>query len=128
VYSLKLRHASQDINISQVSVPLDRLQPRYKATAEEVLHQVMGTVMRPVEAIERGASTLVRLLSGIRIHAGFWQAYERVCGDVMDAVGRHEEEITQGDCDVILTGHSLGGALAQLLALDLRMRLGTEAR
>lgn len=51
----------------------------------------------------------------VRVHRGFEDQYHAVRAHVSMAIGRHYQ---RGD-DVVFTGHSLGGALAQLAAVDL---------
>ena len=48
-----------------------------------------------------------------RVHGGFWHAYEAVHKEIWQEVGRREPS------RVFVTGHSLGGALATLAALDI---------
>lgn len=88
----------------------------------QVLSGLVDSVMHPVEALERGATSLLRLLSGVHIHAGFWAAYGKMSQEILQMLTNKEEF----SGDIVVTGHSLGGALAQLLALDLRMSLGAK--
>jgi hypothetical protein len=64
---------------------------------------------------------LVALPEGGAVHAGFLRALER--GDSWDRLARHVRE-RQRSRTLVLTGHSLGGALATLAAA----RLGGGAR
>lgn len=50
---------------------------------------------------------------GIKVHAGFHAAYELLRGQILRALSR------QKGAHLFITGHSLGGALAQLMALDI---------
>lgn len=56
-------------------------------------------------------------------HEGFTEAYAAVQGEVIHVLESmlHSEKRT-----VMLTGHSLGGALATLCALDVRLSLGLD--
>ena len=53
----------------------------------------------------------------ITVHTGFANSYRAVRTEVLDAV----KEILQGHPDrtIVLTGHSLGGAIANLAAMDI---------
>ncbi|MDX1521213.1 MAG: lipase family protein [Anaerolineae bacterium] len=51
--------------------------------------------------------------SGLKVHAGFIEAYSSVRDAVLEAVKNSEYE------EVYCTGHSLGGALAAICALDI---------
>ena len=51
---------------------------------------------------------------GVRVHRGFWQAYKSLAGDIRALVAR-----TPADLGLYITGHSLGGALAQIASMDL---------
>ncbi|OSX76722.1 hypothetical protein BU14_0177s0003 [Porphyra umbilicalis] len=57
-----------------------------------------------------------------RVHSGFWTAYESVRTELLDDVRRCLAEVP--DRRVLITGHSLGGALATLCAFDCRVQLG----
>lgn len=47
---------------------------------------------------------------GVQIHTGFWDAFEDLAGDIKAAVDQHVPH----DLGLYITGHSLGGALAQI--------------
>jgi len=54
---------------------------------------------------------------GVRVHKGFFSAYKRIMFAVVSAVS---ELFATGEFDTLLvTGHSLGGAVAMLAALDI---------
>lgn len=55
---------------------------------------------------------------GIRIHSGFWDAYARVAAEIAAAVGQLPAN-GFGEVGLYITGHSLGGALAQIAAAAL---------
>ncbi|GAB0490403.1 hypothetical protein MMPV_001640 [Pyropia vietnamensis] len=57
-----------------------------------------------------------------RVHSGFWMAYESVRSELLDDVRRCLTEVPNRR--VMVTGHSLGGALATLCAFDCRVQLG----
>ena len=61
---------------------------------------------------------------GCAVHAGFWNMYKGIKPEVIDAVtkGLCEHDVTE----LVLTGHSLGGAISYLLAIDLLVPGGLE--
>eukprot|EP00911_Craspedida_sp_UC1_P000836 UC1_evm2s641 len=54
--------------------------------------------------------------SGVRVHGGFWRAYNSVRKHTTTTVSSLVRQ--NRGYDLLITGHSLGGALAQLAALD----------
>ena len=54
---------------------------------------------------------------GCAVHTGFWKMYKGVRTELLDALakGLREKEVAE----LVITGHSMGGALSYLLALDL---------
>jgi hypothetical protein len=61
---------------------------------------------------------------GCAVHAGFWKMYKGIKPEVIGAVkkGLRDYDVTE----LVLTGHSLGGALSYLLAIDLLVPGGLE--
>lgn len=59
----------------------------------------------------------------IQVHHGFYSAYYNttIRHGVLDAVKRVKE--FYGDIDIIVTGHSMGGAMASFCALDLKVMI-----
>lgn len=57
---------------------------------------------------------------GIAVHAGFHAAYKLLRGDVLRAIAREK------GTHLFITGHSMGGALAQLMALDIAANKGDD--
>jgi len=72
----------------------------------------------------------------VRVHAGFWNAYQSVRDEMMDEINLQYFQMRRltslqspspaqydtGSLCVICTGHSLGGALATFAALDIQRR------
>lgn len=58
--------------------------------------------------------------SDIRVHRGFLGCYKSVRGEILKHVGSLRDKITQ----IFVTGHSLGGALATLCAVDIQYNFG----
>ena len=56
-----------------------------------------------------------------KAHSGFYNAYKDIGDYIKDAVSSLKFE--HPDAQLIITGHSLGGALALLSALDLKYHL-----
>ncbi|KAG9303622.1 hypothetical protein G9A89_018518 [Geosiphon pyriformis] len=59
---------------------------------------------------------------GARIHGGFYEVYERVRESILWKIQwmLNREENSCGGYDVIISGHSLGGALSIFLGLDVK--------
>jgi predicted lipase len=58
--------------------------------------------------------------SKIRVHNGFIDAYKEIRGDIHDLYQKNPKNI------VLITGHSLGGALATLCAVDMQYNFQNE--
>jgi hypothetical protein len=54
-----------------------------------------------------------------KVHSGFAVSWEQLCGPVMDDLSRAIAGAPD-DCPILITGHSMGGALACLCALEVR--------
>lgn len=67
---------------------------------------------------------LARIFASKRVHSGFLKAYRAVREEVRTQVSDYLSWV-EGDRRVLVTGHSLGAALATLCALDLREMLDT---
>jgi triacylglycerol lipase len=60
--------------------------------------------------------------SPIRVHAGFVEAYASIAQDIRALVGKRVASGAGGCDSVVVLGHSLGGALAVLCAVDLQFQ------
>ena len=60
---------------------------------------------------------------GVYVHVGFWDALEPVYSAIVNDLKE-----SRGDRTVWITGHSLGGALAQLMAYRIKMSSDPEVR
>lgn len=70
--------------------------------------------------LEYKVSILI-LFALFQVHHGFYNAYHNttIRPGILNAVARAKE--FYGDIGIIVTGHSMGGAMASFCALDLRV-------
>eukprot|EP00898_Chlorokybus_atmophyticus_P004644 jgi/Chlat1/5180/Chrsp33S05158 len=61
-----------------------------------------------------------------RVHSGFYMAWRRVAREVLSLVSQERVKVKEPR-PVLVTGHSLGGALAVLCAYDMRVAMGIPA-
>ncbi|WP_151192539.1 lipase family protein [Cysteiniphilum sp. JM-1] len=66
-------------------------------------------------------ATLHGSVNGSRVHSGFYQRYSQGRNDFLDLLNQyiHQAQTRNKAVDILVTGHSLGGALASLAAIDL---------
>lgn len=55
----------------------------------------------------------------VSVHSGFWDSYQEMKPDMMTGLSAALE--ASGARTILVTGHSLGGAMAELAALDLKI-------
>ncbi|WP_440618026.1 lipase family protein [Cysteiniphilum sp. 6C5] len=66
-------------------------------------------------------ATLHGSVNGSRVHNGFYQRYSQGRNDFLELLNQyiHQAQTRNKAVDILVTGHSLGGALASLAAIDL---------
>lgn len=62
--------------------------------------------------------------SKIQVHRGFLKCYKSVRGKILEYISTHRESIHQ----IFVAGHSLGGALSLLCALDIQYNCGIHPK
>ena len=72
---------------------------------------------------KRRAPRFLHKLTAPQIHSGFWLAYSTVREEIHSAV---RAELLKEPGDLLVTGHSLGGSLATLCAVDLSIHTVTR--
>ncbi|KAM3371472.1 hypothetical protein ACQJBY_018723 [Aegilops geniculata] len=70
---------------------------------------------------------LMRFMSWLKVHTGFYSAYNNTLlrPAITNAVRKARR--LYGDINIIVTGHSMGGAMASFCALDLAISLGSDS-
>lgn len=77
---------------------------------------IFDLLRRAFRHVKRRAPRFLRPLTAPQIHSGFWIAYSTVRERVHTVV---RTELLREPADLLVTGHSLGGSLATLCAVDL---------
>lgn len=62
---------------------------------------------------------LMRFLLWLKVHTGFYSSYNNTLLRPVITNAVRKAKKLHGDCDIIVTGHSMGGAIASFCALDL---------
>jgi predicted lipase len=62
----------------------------------------------------------------VRVHKGFLSCWEALAGDAVEALNRSIALAGAGSPQVLVTGHSLGAAVATLASLDIQRQLGVD--
>ncbi|KAG8099154.1 hypothetical protein GUJ93_ZPchr0013g37820 [Zizania palustris] len=62
-----------------------------------------------------------------KVHSGFFSSYNNTILRQAITSAVHKARKSYGDINVIVTGHSMGGAMASFCALDLAINLGSES-
>ncbi|GJN10741.1 hypothetical protein PR202_ga28860 [Eleusine coracana subsp. coracana] len=61
-----------------------------------------------------------------KVHSGFFSSYNNTILRLAITSAVHKARVSYGDINVIVTGHSMGGAMASFCALDLAINLGSD--
>jgi len=95
-----------------------------KGKAFETLGNALtdGNILKSSPSFFLNTSRLTQAQRGARVHLGFNRAYSRLRPDIVAALNQHRGK------NVYVFGHSLGGALASLCALDIRVNLTRDFR
>ncbi|KAF9043494.1 alpha/beta-hydrolase [Hymenopellis radicata] len=89
----------------------------YRPPTKQLIVAISGTIL-PVQAIQDLRFLFQKHPSGRgRVHTGFWTLYEGLKDSICNAMaqGFREHDVEE----LVLTGHSMGGAISYLLALDI---------
>jgi len=95
-----------------------------KGNALETLGNALtdGNILKSSPSFFLNTSALTQAQRNSRVHLGFNNAYWRLRPNIVAALQPH------GGKQVYVFGHSLGGALASLCALDIRINFGRDFR
>jgi len=63
--------------------------------------------------------------TGIQVHEGFKSDTENIYPGILQAVKNRKEKCS--NCGILITGHSLGGAISSIVALKLHQDMGSSA-
>jgi predicted lipase len=63
----------------------------------------------------------------LKVHSGFFSSYNNTILRLAITSAVHKARQSYGDINVIVTGHSMGGAMASFCALDLAINLGSNS-
>ncbi|KAH6897607.1 lipase [Coprinopsis sp. MPI-PUGE-AT-0042] len=77
----------------------------------------LAIILKPLETVG------VTAIGGAEAHTGFQFAYNAVADEVLDTV--RKEMAARPDFKIVVTGHSLGGAVASMASLSIRAALPT---
>lgn len=109
----------------------DQLIPGYYVAIDRSINSVVvahqGTERKNIVSVLNNADFFLEPLpaarfpnapAGVEVHDGFLDTFERTADDVLSFVGQALEQT--GFTDVLVTGHSLGGAIGMLDSLMIR--------
>jgi hypothetical protein len=119
-------------DFSKVSPYVQNFKPTYRIRSVES-HDVngfVGSMETSIYIVFRGSQSFSNFVddfdirtreeycTGCLVHKGFYEATQSVLPDVLDEISRLQTKNPKLD-DIVITGHSLGAALATIAALDL---------
>lgn len=119
-------------DFSKVSPYVKKFKPTYRIQSIES-HDVngfVGTMETSIYIVFRGSQSLSNFVddfdirtqeeycTGCMVHKGFFEATQSVLPGVLEEISRQQAKNPSLE-DIVVTGHSLGAALATIAALDL---------
>lgn len=90
----------------------------FRGSGGETWWQTASNAVTDGNALKEKPSWLKKHNSKARVHKGFSNEYARFRGEILKQVEKH------ADKPIFVVGFSLGGALAQLAALDIKLNTG----
>lgn len=99
-------------------IDVDGAQAYVMSDGKDVLIACRGTEPSEMNDVKADLDTVkVPHPLGGKVHRGFYREYEKVMPGIREALAKHNKK---GDKEVWVCGHSLGGAMAVLVAVDLK--------
>ncbi|KAA8494614.1 Phospholipase A1-II 1 [Porphyridium purpureum] len=86
----------------------------------------LGALMQGAFAGRGFGADVQALLSVARVHAGFAEAYKSVRERLLECLDKVVDACENAEMPMYFTGHSMGGSLATLTALEASMRYGPQ--
>ncbi|TFK57277.1 alpha/beta-hydrolase [Heliocybe sulcata] len=92
----------------------------YRPSKKQLVLAISGThnikqVFQDLRAIRKP----YRQGKGCAVHTGFWKLYKGIKEAAMESLHDTLQPLSQDVQEIVITGHSMGGAVGSLLALDL---------
>ena len=91
----------------------------FRGTDSDDKKEKISNIFTDINSLKKKMSWLEnhRKFKGVKAHMGFVNEYERFRVEIIKIVKKHRKST------IFVTGHSLGGALATLCALDIRVNM-----